>query len=645
MCKGGRALKRIFAFILALAMALSFCGCEVMPSVFNKDGETPQGAESEETADAPLAYKLALNESIASLNYYTADSKIVREMMTNCVDSLTEPDAEGHSVAAVADSWYTNDDQSVWTFSIKNGLFWVDYNGTETEYTVTAKDFVDGIRIMADPAKSGSDGEFIRSRIQGLQEYYDALLAADAGTEGAKTRAEVEASFDQMVGVRAIDDYSVEYSLVTSTPYFLTLTQSSTLLLPVEMDFYMEMGEDFGMDNEHMLYCGPYYVSHFERDKRIVLSSNPLYWDRDKVTVPTIEYIKPEDGKSEADLFAEGVLNYADVDVDDYIALQHTDFASRFEPAGNSLSTDCFFLNFNSENPEFKAFVDNENFRLALQHAIDRRSLAYLKDPINPQNAVRNTITPEACITDSLGTDYTDYEKLASIKDIDYYDPELARSYMLKAALSLSGSSGNILNTIKTTVDYLPVVSLDVDGYLPVQMVFACSDSNDDIILAHLIESSIEDAIGRDLIDVCIVCIKDWTKAAVVDGNNFDMILSPLVTEGSSPAVILYELTSGGKYNYGGISLPEYDVQLENAQLSPFFPVRLSALSEAEAMLLNGAYVMPVTSSDNAYCLTTAKPFTMPLTIFGARRYKGLEVNDGPVTDAEYAEMERLNNN
>ena len=85
-------------------------------------------------------------------------------------------------------------------------------------------------------------------------------------------------------------------------------------------------------------------------------------------------------------------------------------------------------------------------------------------------------------------------------------------------------------------------------------------------------------------------------------------------------------------------------MQLENAQLSPFFQVRLDMLSKAEAILLNGAYIIPVTSGGNAYCLTMAKPFTAPLTIFGSNRYKGMELCDSPVTFKEYTELETQNN-
>lgn len=105
-------------------------------------------------------------------------------------------------------------------------------------------------------------------------------------------REDVVKQFDEMVGVKALDKYTVQYQLENSAPYFLSLIESSMLMLPVEYEYAVALGEDFAVDNEHMLYCGAYYVSAFERDKAITLSANIHDWDYDKITLDTVEYQK-----------------------------------------------------------------------------------------------------------------------------------------------------------------------------------------------------------------------------------------------------------------------------------------------------------------------------------------------------------------
>lgn len=140
----------------------------------------------------------------------------------------------------------------------------------------------------------------VRNLIEGLYDYYWTLDDIDSGEVADKTREEVLASFDNTVGVKAIDEYTVEYTLTSSAPYFLSLIESSMLLLPIEYDYAIELGEDFGVDNEHMLYCGAYYISAFERDKAITLTKNPLYWDKNNVTVETVEYQMIPEGTTSA---------------------------------------------------------------------------------------------------------------------------------------------------------------------------------------------------------------------------------------------------------------------------------------------------------------------------------------------------------
>ena len=233
-------------------------------------------------------YKTYFSTSYSSLNYYATSYATVREIVTNCIDGLVEPDVYGNYVASLAESWTHNDDYTVWTFKIRADQKWIDHTGAETEYALTAQDFVDGIRYIGDPINGAYSLRVVRNLISGLYDYYWGLDDIDCGLDTETDRDELVASFSDIVGVKALDEYTVEYTLDSGAPYFLSLIESSMLLLPVEYDYAMELGEDFGVDNEHMLYCGAYYVSEFQRDKLIKLTKNEHYWDAKNVTLSAV---------------------------------------------------------------------------------------------------------------------------------------------------------------------------------------------------------------------------------------------------------------------------------------------------------------------------------------------------------------------
>ena len=164
-------MRRLLALILAAAMVLGLmAGCgsnggnsdtqpkdpaaETTPSSLEgKTDEEIVNASQELFAGREMAdsYQTYFSTSYSSLNYFSTSYATVREIVSNCVDGLVEPDKYGVYAASLADSWEHNEDYTVWTFHIREGLKWIDHTGAETEYDVTAQDFVDGIRYIADP--------------------------------------------------------------------------------------------------------------------------------------------------------------------------------------------------------------------------------------------------------------------------------------------------------------------------------------------------------------------------------------------------------------------------------------------------------------------------------------------------------------
>ena len=647
-------MKRLLAFVLAVIMIFGLmAGCgttakdQAPANASSVDGLTNEEilAESKnifEGRELVTNYQTYFSRSYSSLNYFSTSYATVREIVANCVDGLVEPNEYGVYVSSMAESWDHNDDYTVWTFNIRKGMKWIDHTGAATEYDVTAQDFVDGIRYIGDPLNGAYSMRVVRNLISGLYDYYWGLDDIDCEIDTETNREDLVARFDEIVGVRAVDEYTVEYKLDSSAPYFLSLIESSMLLLPIEYDYAVALGDDFGVDNEHMLYCGAYYISEFNRDKKITLTKNPGYWDAENVYLETVEYQMIPDGTTSVEMFKRGELDYTSVESEEYLTLADTEWGKNLIPNEFNLSTNYLWLDFVGGNGEFNTFIQNENFRKALQTAVNRIVWAQLREPVDPSRIVRNTINAEGAIFTSQGVDYTDLEPLAAIKNTDYNaDPAAARAYMEAAIAELCDANGKINGVEAGTVDYLPVISTEIDGALPVTLIYVGTDDESEVIMAQLFEAMVEEAIGKDYIDV--VCAFDTSVSfySTVGGSNdgpfnYDIYFDSLSTNYADPSGILTRIGTEEVENVGAYIVPEFDALIEKALNAATFDERLNYFAQAEAFLLEGAYMIPVMSSLRGYHMTYEVPYTAPFMLYGNVRYKGMKVLEEPLTLEEY---------
>ena len=640
-------MKRTVALLLAALMLFSLTACSTPttdpvqdpPAANPGDPAQPGEATPPSTPEYERTYKTYFSSSYASFNYFSTAYATVREIVANCIDGLVEPDIYGLYVPSLAESWEHSEDQTVWTFKIRQGVKWVDHTGAETAYDLTAQDFVDGIRYIGDPLNGAYSLRVVRNLVAGLYDYYWLLDDIDSGAVTDTTRDQALATFDETVGVKALDEYTVQYTLESSAPYFLSLIESSMLLLPVEYSYAVEQGEDFGIDNEHMLYCGAYYISQFERDKSITLTANPGYWDPDSITVDTVEYQMVPDGTTSLEMFKRGETHYTSVAAEEYLSLQDGEWADNLLPTDHSFSTNYLWLDFAGENPEFNTFINNENFRKALQYSLNREAIASLREPVDPARILRSTINAEGAIFDAEGRDYTDYSPLKAIKETNYNDPALAKQYMEAAIAELCEADGTIKGCAPGTVDYLPVCSFDVDGKLPVTICYVGTDDEDEIVMAQLLKAMMEESIGAEYIDFQIQAYSGWTYGTVADPLNYDIYFDSLSTNYADPSGILTRLTTDGAENVGCYEVPEYDALIDSALSAATFEERLQYFAEAEAYLCEGGYIIPFISSLRGYYMTYSIPYTSPLTLYGNEKYKNTLVTSEPLTVEEFTAL------
>ena len=625
-------MKKTISLLMAIVMLAGIlAGCT--------SGEKPQGPATDATY--VKEYKSTFSQGLTSMNPFRTGGTTEYVFIANITEGLVETDKYGRNMPCMAESWEHNDDYSVWTFHIRPDVPWVDHNGEATQYKVTADDFVAGIRYVAEPNNNASSFSTIRDVIAGLKDYYNNLVAVDGGSDIGMSREEVLATFDETVGVKALDEYTLEYTLTGPYPYFLSYVQLD-LLLPIEQEFVDQVGEDFGLAKDKLLYNGGYYVAEWDLDKQILMKKNEHYWDVDNLTLDTLQWEYISDSISKLEMFQRGNVTAVSLGSEDVASLRGGDWEKYIYLSEKTVTTFWYCFNFATKNPEMAAAVQNENFRKAIFTAIDAVTISAIWEPNDPEFFTRYTLLPEGCMFDDDGKDYTDYSRLKDYKETNPFDATAAREYMEAAIAELCEADGVTLKGVTPgKVDMLPLAEFQADGKLPIDIMYASGSSDTEMKKATLVKNMLETYIGSDYINVVLGYSSNSFSAEVLDLNNWDMVDDSYGFRYADPSANLNRCTSD--YDVAGCSydIPEFDAMVADADSTYDINSRYAKYAEAELYLLDHAYLKPYMSGGGSYNMTCLVPYTVPGGYFGLARYKlkGALIQDTPVTAQQHAQL------
>lgn len=595
-------------------------------------------------------YSTTYSVEVQTLNYFLIPDTTAQRVAANTQDQLVENDRFGRFVPALAESWTVSPDNLTWTFKLRQGQYWVDHTGAKTEYEITAEDFVEGFRYVSDPKNGIRNVTSVRNVIKGLNDYYYDLVDVDAGKITDRTRDQVLATFNSSVGVSAADKYTVVYTLRQATPFFLSYL-TMDLFFPVKKAFLDKMGQDFGTAKERLLYSGGYYMSDWQRDKEIILTRNEHYWDKDNITARTVSMQKVTDAAIELQMFMRGELSTAILTADQVLGIEGSAYSEKVYMTDLSSVTFWWHPNYATPNPEFHKFIHNQNFRKALYYGIDHVKLLSLDDPVNPAGLMRTTIVPEENCFDENGRDYTDYAGVREWKNAgNTYDQAKAREYFAKAVAELTDGNGNITGVSPRIVDMKPVVEFQVDGKLPLQLVYVHSTGSKSTTEALLFQAMIHDTFGPENIQVVLGQFVDSAYREVILPNRYDMLWSSFRFAYADPLAQFGRIVeTGGLLNVGvdssdrstGLRDPELKTLIDQAAAETTLSKRYEIFAKVENLMLDRAYLIPYRAGGGSYTISKVVPYTMPRSGFGVTRfkYKGMQIENEPLTAKRVAEL------
>ncbi len=493
---------------------------------------------------------------------------------------------------------------------------------------------------MSDPTHGAKNFGTIRNVVKGLADYYYNLADIDDGKDIGKTRDEVVASFGDTVGVKALDRYTLQYTLTGPTPYFLSYA-CLELFLPIEQEFINQIGEDFGTSKENLLYCGGYYISEWDRDKLVVMAKNEHYWDKEHITLNSLNFEAVADGISGVELFQRGEIATTSLSSEELSSIKSTEWEDYVYLSDKTLTTYWFTFNFKSRNPEFQTAVQNLNFRKALYAAIDCATLSAIWEPENPEFFCRYTLLPEGCMFDENGVDYTDYAGLVDYKNGQPFNVELAREHMEKAIAELCDADGNITGVKPGKVDMLPIDEFTVDGKLPIDILYTSGSSESEMKKALLVKEMLTSNLGSENVNVILGFSNTSFSDEVWALANWDLVDDSYGFRYGDPSANLNRITTDGTLNDSEYEVPEFDALVEKANKIYTINERYAAFAEAELWMLDNAMIIPYMTGGGSYRMTRLVPYTTPAGYFGMASYKfkGAVIQDAPVTKAQHAQL------
>ena len=563
-------MKRIISLILASLMALSM------------------------TATAALADNGTFSELYSSelqtIDYVDSTLTALTTFAMNCEMGLVYFDNFGLLRPGVARNWSISEDGTVYTFYLRDDVWWVDWRGNKVS-VVTAEDFVTAAKHILNPDDPKSVANTLYNNLVGAKDYYD----------------KVTDDFSA-VGIKAIDATTLQYTLLGPSAYFLRML-GNNVWFPVPTDFLAENEETYGTSCEDLLYNGAYYCSSYEYEYQRVMEKNPYYVNADLISIQTVIYrYNKEATANGAELFLRGDTDKVSLTND--IAKEWMDDATRSDKyctaPQNNMS---YWLMFNFD-PQFEAEYEPDNWKIAVNNVNFRKAFFYgfnsytYNAVLNQWNYQANTQTTYSR-PDLVTVGAQDYLEVSGLDEYytqDYlYNEELALSFRDAARAELEGKATFPVK-IKVTYNTSGTISKRYQ-VLEQQLEKLLGEDFIDIILAPYSGSSFNSEV-RNTGDWALLEL-GWGPDYADPMSQFDPVLKTSIAKNWGKLYLAEEYYDEA-LGYGEVE----KIALEANAITNDFDLRYTTFAKAEKLLLDCALVIPCYRGGGGFQATRIVPFT-----------------------------------
>ena len=611
-------MKKIISLMLILALILTACSSGAtdtkQPSQTEGSGEDiTEGGKY----DAVQEYKTVYSEELQTINYLTTATAVEFGLAANLVDTLVDYDKYGVIQPCLAETWGVSEDGLTWTFNLRKGVKWVDFEGNEVAET-TANDFVEAAKYLLTPANESGTANLFYSVIKNAEGYFNGEITDFA-----------------QVGVKAVDDYTLEYTLVEPTPYFESML-TYVCFFPAYGPFLAEMGDSFGTSNTALLYNGAYILTEFEPQMQRILTKNAAYWDKENIHIEKLSYKYNKEATAlEAEMYKRGEVSAVQIPaagIDEW--MNNAELKAQVRPGTLGSYTYFYAFNFAPKfdkefQPEnWKIAVNNSNFRKSIQLGLNRAAAMKTEEPYNPEYRLINTITPPNFAAEN-GLDYTQTGDLKAVTERGLFNEEEAKALRDKAKEELTAAGATF--PVKILMPY------NTGG---------SAWANE----AQVVKQQLETFLGTDFIEITLL---PHAPTGFLDGTrragNYSLMKCNWGPDYADPQTYTDPFRRDGNYNFpefitekdaNGKNVYEvYEAMVTEASAEVVdLAKRYEIFAKAEAYLINNAFVIPYNVSGGGFYASKVHPFETPYSPFGisADRWKGQKLLAKPMNTEEF---------
>ena len=580
------------------------------------------------------------------LDYYADNTAVI----TNLVDGLLENDSYGNLVPALAEDWSVSADGLTYTYKLRKDAKWYTADGEEYA-SVKAQDFVTGIKYAAD--NKGQAMDLIQNSIKGLNDYVTGV------TNDLST-----------VGVKALDDYTVEYTLTRPEPYWNSKTTNS-ILFPVNEEFLKSKDKDFGtLTPDSILYNGPYLLKDFTSKSSIEYVKNPHYYDHDKVTIEKVKlaYFDGSDQEMTIRNFESGAYSIAGV------YPNSSNYAKTKEKYQDNIvyslqDKTSWYFNFNVNRKTYnhtakttdeqkksaQTAILNKNFRQAINFGIDRTAYsAQSNGEEAASKTLRNTLVPPTFV--QVG-DKTFGEVTAS--KLVNYGTEWS-------GINLADAQDAYFNKEKAQAKFAEAKKeLEAQGVtFPIHLDVPVDQTNKNAVSGmNSVKQTLETVLGSDniVVDVQQLSTDDFGNVAFLAPNpaarDYDLNFDGWVGDYQDPSTYLdpFNAETGFYLKIFGLDAKEDQELIKSLGLDTYTQLlkeadaenkdvakRYEKYAEAQAWMIDNSLVMSAMSNGGTASVTKVTPFTRAYSLVGIKgdgnNYKYMRLQKDPVTKKQFDE-------
>ena len=588
-----------------------------------------------------------------SLNYLTTGKAAVANITSNVIDGLMENDRYGNFVPSLAEDWSVSKDGLTYTYTIRKDAKWYTSEGEEYA-AVKAQDFVTGLKYAAD------------NKSEALYLVQDSIKGLDAYVKG-------EVKDFSEVGIKAIDDQTVQYTLNKPESFWNSKTTMG-VLAPVNEEFLTSKGSDFAKatDPSSILYNGPYLLKSVVAKSSVEFEKNPNYWDKDNVHIDKVKlsFWDGQDTNKPAETFKAGGFStarlfptsasYPEVEKEFKDNIVYTPQDSSTYLIGTNIDRQSYKYTSKTTDEQktsTKKALLNKDFRQAIAFGIDRTAYtSQINGESGASKLLRNLFVPPTFVQ-ADGKNFGDLvkEKLVTYgdewKDVNLddaqdglYSPEKAKAEFAKAKTALQAEGVQFPIHLDMPVDQTSTTKVQRVQSLKQSLEATLGTDNVVVDIQQLQKDEVlnvtyhaESAAGEDwdLSDNV-----GWTPD-FADPSTYLDIIKPSVGENTKT----YLGFDAGTNNAAAkqVGLEDYEKMVveagnENTDVSK----RYDKYAAAQAWLTDSALIIPTSSQTGRPMLSKMVPFTLPFAYSGNKGttepllYKYLELQDKPVTADEY---------